>query len=341
MSRARRTAFSLIELLVVIAIIAILIGLLLPAVQKVRESAARTKCTNNLKQLGLAVHNYHDVKNRLPASGVDPDPRSTTNPPAIIGFPQWMRTLFPYIEMSVNLDATAEINFFTCPSDPRGNVEFLSGGGFNTPYSCTWYVPLDKNAYGDDFGVIVSNYYYQGALYGEPPPRTFRITDVTDGTASTAMLAERPPSIGYGAPSNLSEGSYQYADLYWGWWDFTTCPDTRTPIRAKSGTPIDGQPNANYNPPPQTLFYGNSTSSGAACSNPPVTQPASTTDQCSFNSVSSFHTGGALLLFADGSVHFMTYSGLNTYLPPGTATTLGEALSTRAKGEVIPGDQVN
>src|SRR5215470_5441259 len=121
-SRPRR-GFTLIELLVVIAIIALLIGLLLPAVQKVRESAARTKCSNNLKQIGLAFQSYHDVTAYLPTAGTEVPDDGTDNPPTNRLDWGWAYEILPYIEQAQLQNVTSNavvratpVSTYGCPS---------------------------------------------------------------------------------------------------------------------------------------------------------------------------------------------------------------------------------
>jgi type II secretory pathway pseudopilin PulG len=201
----------LIELLVVIAIIAILIGLLLPAVQKVREAAARMKCQNQLKQMALACHNYHDAVGILPTGGIqdyyggrvgpNAPPWNASSPLQSLGTQQpwnWMYQILPFIEQtndfnqgSSTLVRTTAVTLYNCPSRrPPTRVgamiltDYASNGG------TTWCPANDPTTWN---GAIVPSYVFANG--GFVPVGTVTLLGITDGTSNTLLLGEKFVSI--------------------------------------------------------------------------------------------------------------------------------------------------
>ena len=333
----RRPGFTLIELLVVIAIIAVLITLLLPAVQAAREAARRAQCTNNLKQMGLAISNYESAAGTLPpgsfwaASGTGAGKTAD-------GFSMFVMIL-PYMEQtpvyslanfslsyknSANLTiAGVAISAFACPSDASAaQLQPLSSAIYQAPPSGNW-----KQAFISYAGctgtwdvrpkLSASNFPQQvgnmnGTIYMYSATR---ISDIRDGTSNTISIGERGLSL-------LSQAD-QLVNQFWnsGYW-YDTMFETYYPINA-------------YKKPVGVL--------GARY----------------VANASSLHPGGANFAFVDGSVRFLkdsidswsinpatiTAAGVtfdpaaNMYnLAPGSRLGVYQALSTRSGGEVISSD---
>jgi prepilin-type N-terminal cleavage/methylation domain-containing protein/prepilin-type processing-associated H-X9-DG protein len=212
-----RFGFTLIELLVVIAIIAILIGLLVPAVQKVREAAARISCSNNLHQLGLAVHAYHDAAGRIPYD-MSPESGQSVNWGLKGTNWSWLAQILPYVEQG-NLYTqanvpnallgdssafiSAQIKTFLCPSDnaqsgPRNNAADLSGAIGQTNYKgvsgANWqWGDARWNPSPSTNGSLNGLAAGDGMFYRGDGSKKLTIPQITDGTSNTFMIGEDVP----------------------------------------------------------------------------------------------------------------------------------------------------
>jgi prepilin-type N-terminal cleavage/methylation domain-containing protein/prepilin-type processing-associated H-X9-DG protein len=327
MPRPKRApaGFTLVELLVVIAIIGVLVALLLPAVQAARESARRMQCTNNLKQLGIALHNFHDTNKVFPAAR---DQLGTSPSTTTLWLGSWAPHIFPYIEQQAlhqqyrfdrtwddastnaapNGPLTKNVPSFNCPSAPARNTRPANNQRANIDYAATSERQANNpflNA-AQSSAVSQSDPNYIGVLGHNvlvavnPPVHRLanrRMATITDGTSNTFLLAE-------------CAGRNTY------WW-----------MGKRQATTVSngpwGQPNAR-------LQIG-----GCDPSNP--NYPASSNNVVGPKAVNcinhkeiyAFHPSGANAVMADGSVrHLQANLDLN----------IAYALLTRERGEMIPGD---
>jgi len=326
-----RRGFTLIELLVVIAIIAVLIGLLLPAVQAAREAARRAQCVNNLKQLGIAMHNYHDSLGSFPPGALNiqggySSPRQT-----------WMPHLYPYMEATniynnFNFSLTgppfglpwyntvnsfgptavtgATISTLLCPSDGIDTRPFKQKYPFDAADAVTNY--LSRSNYLGYFGNISegagrpnpSNPLHLKAIFGHN--EVCKFSDVTDGTSNTLMIGEY--LTGAGRDEQDGRGCL--------WADFTGFSQIYTQLTPNSSSPDQLYPFYCFSYPKLNLPCVNGTGTGG---NGDTATAASR----------SRHPGGVNALFGDGSVKFAKNT-VNVFV--------WRALGSVAGGEVVSAD---
>ena len=216
--RPSRRAFTLIELLVVIAIIAILIALLLPAVQQAREAARRTQCSNNLKQIGLAVHNYHDAYNRFPLSSID----------STLGRSGVFASILPYLDQvnvyqvydfnlgnsdPANLAAVSQrIPAYLCPTAPFRRAVPISGCDANNRAPGTYAVSTGS---GDPYGSLAGGNPNNGAIINATSGST-SMRDLTDGASATLLGGESAWNFpDYTFTSGPCSGQVRWGFTYW------------------------------------------------------------------------------------------------------------------------------
>jgi prepilin-type N-terminal cleavage/methylation domain-containing protein/prepilin-type processing-associated H-X9-DG protein len=309
-TRFRRSGFTLIELLVVIAIIAILIALLLPAVQQAREAARRTECKNKMKQLGLALHNFHDVQRHFPAGAQENVYKQPRTNNSFIKGTSWLVFILPFMEQqnvykqyNFAVSYTDEVNnrvgniligAYQCPSGPetRSNngAERTNDGTYN--HSTHYYGvmgpskranPSKVTWNGTTYSYVVGNPTTNGAyatdgVLGQYKDQSgsvttghyVRLADVTDGTTNTLMVGELSMHIPGGK-----------ANHYRSW------------VRGNNG---GSGTTKNVTYPINSTFYSNSNN---------------------FNDISfgSNHPGGCQFTMADGSVQFLNESiNMNLYM---------------------------